>query len=118
MCGMRLQDNLEEGSPLILFLSCLEDSWHCIMSFPWVNAPKICHMEYEETSEEPEQAAPEESEQQEVEEAEDKQTLVDTQQEPEPEPEPEPEEEEVPPFISTDQTKDLLGLNEINPKAA
>ncbi|KAI7993348.1 Calcium-transporting ATPase 1, endoplasmic reticulum-type [Camellia lanceoleosa] len=69
---MRLQDNLEEGSPLILFLTCLGDSWHCIMSFPWVNAPKICHM-YEETSEEPEQAK--ESEQQEVEEAEDKETL-------------------------------------------
>ncbi|KAI8031081.1 Serine/threonine-protein kinase Aurora-1 [Camellia lanceoleosa] len=73
--------------------------------------------EYKETSEEPKQAAPEESEQQEVEKAEDK-TVEDTQQEPEPEPEPEKEEEEeVPPLISTDQTKDLLGLNEINPKA-
>ncbi|CAL5331212.1 unnamed protein product [Camellia sinensis] len=56
----------------------------------------------------------EESEQQEVEEAEDKETLVDTQQETE----PEPKEEEVPPLISTDQTEDLLGLNEINSKAA
>ncbi|CAL5333410.1 unnamed protein product [Camellia sinensis] len=74
-------------------------------------------MEYEETSEEPEQAALEESEQQEVEEAEDKETLVDTQQEPEPETEPK-EEEEVPPLISINQTEDLLGLNEINPKAA
>ena len=46
----------------------------------------------------------EESEQQEVEEAEDKETLVDTQQETE----PEPKEEEVPPLISTDQTQDLL----------
>ncbi|THG09578.1 hypothetical protein TEA_022248 [Camellia sinensis var. sinensis] len=54
------------------------------------------------------------SEQQEVEEAEDKETLVDTQQETE----PEPKEKEVPPLISTDQTEDLLGLNEINPKAA
>ncbi|GMQ08866.1 hypothetical protein CsSME_00052419 [Camellia sinensis var. sinensis] len=54
-------------------------------------------------------------EQQEVEEAEDKETLVDTQQETEPE--PEPKEEEVPPLISTDQNEDLLGLNEINPKA-
>ncbi|XP_028057869.1 putative clathrin assembly protein At4g25940 isoform X2 [Camellia sinensis] len=60
-------------------------------------------MEYEEISE-----------QQEVEEAEDKETLVDTQQETE----PEPKEEEVPPLISTDQTEDLLGLNEINSKAA
>ncbi|KAI8000876.1 Synaptonemal complex protein 2 [Camellia lanceoleosa] len=53
------------------------------------------------------------SEQQEVEEAEDKETLVDTQQETE----PEPKKEKVPPLISTDQTEDLLGLNEINPKA-
>ncbi|KAI7997936.1 putative clathrin assembly protein [Camellia lanceoleosa] len=53
-------------------------------------------------------------EQQEVEEAEDKETLVDTQQETE----PEPMDEEVPPLISTDQTEDLLGLNEINPKVA
>ncbi|KAI8030821.1 putative clathrin assembly protein [Camellia lanceoleosa] len=52
-------------------------------------------------------------EQQEVEEAEDRETLVDTQQETE----LEPKEEEVPPLISTDQTEDLLGLNEINPKA-
>ncbi|KAI8000810.1 Synaptonemal complex protein ZEP1 [Camellia lanceoleosa] len=52
-------------------------------------------------------------EQQEVKEAEDKETLVDTEQETE----PEPKEEEVPPLISTDQTEDLLGLNEINPKA-
>ncbi|THG01612.1 hypothetical protein TEA_010048 [Camellia sinensis var. sinensis] len=48
---------------------------------------------------------------QEVEEAEDKETLVDTQQE------TEPKEEEVPLLISTDQTEDLMGLNEINPKA-
>ncbi|THG06864.1 hypothetical protein TEA_010201 [Camellia sinensis var. sinensis] len=61
--------------------------------------------EYEETSEEPEQAAPEESEQ-EVEEVEDKETLVDTQQK------PEPEEEEVPPLISIDQTEDLLVAKE------
>ncbi|XP_028081894.1 calcium-transporting ATPase 1, endoplasmic reticulum-type-like [Camellia sinensis] len=88
----------------------LSDSWHCIMSFPWVNAPKICHMEYEETSEEPEQVAPKESEQQEVEEAEDKETLVDTQQEPEPV--PEPKEEEVPPLISTNQAEDLLVAKE------
>ncbi|CAL5348997.1 unnamed protein product [Camellia sinensis] len=58
----------------------------------------------------------EESEQQEVEEAEDKETLVHTQQETKPE--LEPKEEEVPPLISTDQTEDLLGLNETNPKAA
>ncbi|KAI8021902.1 putative clathrin assembly protein [Camellia lanceoleosa] len=77
----------------------------CIFKWP-------CESEYEETSEEPKQAAPEESEQQEVE---DKETLVDTQQDPEHE--PEPKEEEVPPLISTDQTEDLLGLNEINPKA-
>ncbi|GMP80708.1 hypothetical protein CsSME_00035713 [Camellia sinensis var. sinensis] len=59
---------------------------------------------------------PSPNEQQEVEEAEDKETLVDTQQETKPE--LEPKEEEVPPLISTDQTEDLLGLNEINPKAA
>ncbi|THG03713.1 hypothetical protein TEA_009082 [Camellia sinensis var. sinensis] len=67
--------------------------------------------EYEEKSEEPEQAAPEESEQQEVK-AEEKEKLGDKQQE------PEPEKEEVPLLISTDQTEDLLSLNEINPKVA
>ncbi|GMP79196.1 hypothetical protein CsSME_00034840 [Camellia sinensis var. sinensis] len=58
--------------------------------------------EYEEISEEPEQAALKKV----------NKTLVDTQQE------TEPKEEEVPLLISTDQTEDLMGLNEINSKAA
>ncbi|THG11731.1 hypothetical protein TEA_012660 [Camellia sinensis var. sinensis] len=102
------------GQPPPSFVATMEEY---IKEAPQTGSLSNRRMEYEETSEEPEQAALEESEQQEVEEAEDKETLVDTQQEPEPETEPK-EEEEVPPLISINQTKDLLGLNEINPKAA
>ncbi|KAL7246457.1 hypothetical protein ACSBR2_001537 [Camellia fascicularis] len=103
------------GQPPPSFIATMEEY---IKEAPQTGSLSNRRMDYEETSEEPVQVALEESQQQEVEEAEDKETLVDdTQQEPEPEPKPE-EEEEVPPLISTDQTKDLLGLNEINPKAA
>ncbi|KAF5934110.1 hypothetical protein HYC85_030281 [Camellia sinensis] len=95
------------------FVALFKQSWLKLMLMLCFFPYQIHGIEYEETSEEPEQAAPEESEQQEVKEAEDKETLVDTRQELEPE--PEPEEEEVPPLISTDQTKDLLDNKKIVP---
>ncbi|KAK7265217.1 hypothetical protein RJT34_32833 [Clitoria ternatea] len=58
--------------------------------------------------EEPEPKKPEEAEAKEV----SKEELVDKD-----ETQPKEEEVEVPPLISTDATDDLLGLNEINPKA-
>ncbi|KAK9269125.1 hypothetical protein L1049_000894 [Liquidambar formosana] len=48
-----------------------------------------------------------------VEEVDDKQPMIDTQEEPQPK-----SEVEVPPLISTEDNENLLGLNEINPKAA
>ncbi|KAL6977858.1 hypothetical protein U1Q18_026641 [Sarracenia purpurea var. burkii] len=74
-------------------------------------------IEYRETSQEPEQtaeAAPQEIDKED--EIEDKEPMVDTHKESELK---EEEEEEVPPLLtSTEEIGDLLGLNEINPKAA
>ncbi|THG09650.1 hypothetical protein TEA_014594 [Camellia sinensis var. sinensis] len=95
------------------FLATMEEY---IKEAPQIGSVSNRRLEYKEIIAEPEQpaeTAPQESEEQD-EEVEDKEQLVDDKQE-----EPEPEkEEEVPPLILTEETGDLLGLNEINPKAA
>ncbi|XP_057466612.1 putative clathrin assembly protein At5g57200 [Actinidia eriantha] len=93
------------------FLATMEEY---IKEAPQIGSVSNRRLEYRETSPELEQAAepsPEEVEKQ-VEEVEDKELLLETQEEPEPE-----KVEEVPPLI-TEETGDLLGLYEINPKAA
>ncbi|XP_059637520.1 putative clathrin assembly protein At5g57200 isoform X2 [Cornus florida] len=70
--------------------------------------------EYQETGQEPqkpEEHMLEESEKQ-VEEVDDNETIVDAQEESQ-----DKNEDEVSPLMSTDDVGDLLGLNEINPKA-
>ncbi|XP_059634593.1 putative clathrin assembly protein At5g57200 [Cornus florida] len=97
------------------FLSTMEEY---IKEAPQTGSVSNRRLEYQETNQEPdkpEEPAPEESEEKvkEVEEAEDKEPMVDAQEEPHPK-----SEDETPPLISTEDTGDLLGLNEINPKAA
>ncbi|KAI8571419.1 hypothetical protein RHMOL_Rhmol01G0118800 [Rhododendron molle] len=95
------------------FLATMEEY---IKEAPQTGSVSNRRLEYRETSQEPEEAAepaPEDVEKQ-VEEVEDKEPLVDTQEEPEPK---EKEEEEVPPSTSAEETGDLLGLYEVNPKA-
>uniref|UniRef100_A0A5B7AMD2 ENTH domain-containing protein n=1 Tax=Davidia involucrata TaxID=16924 RepID=A0A5B7AMD2_DAVIN len=94
--------------------SFLETMEEYIKEAPQIGCVSNRRLEYEETSQEtqePEEPVPDECEKQ-VEEVENKEQLVDTQEEPQPK-----NEEETPPLISTEDTGDLLGLNEINPIA-
>ncbi|KAG2407564.1 putative clathrin assembly protein [Vigna angularis] len=74
-------------------------------------------LEYHENGQSPKkEAEPKESEETQATEKPDEENKEEEQVH-EDEPEPKEEEVELPPLISTDSTDDLLGLNEINPKA-
>ncbi|WVZ09315.1 hypothetical protein V8G54_013845 [Vigna mungo] len=74
-------------------------------------------LEYHENGQSPKkEAEPKESEEAQATEKPDEENKEEEQVH-EDEPEPKEEEVELPPLISTDSTDDLLGLNEINPKA-
>ncbi|CAK7345738.1 unnamed protein product [Dovyalis caffra] len=71
------------------------------------------HKRLEYTDNEPEKPSEPSEPAEQVEKVDDEETLIDMEEETKPE-----EGVEEPPLISTDATGDLLGLNEINPKAA
>ncbi|XP_022869722.1 putative clathrin assembly protein At5g57200 [Olea europaea var. sylvestris] len=93
------------------FLSTMEEY---IKEAPQTGSMSKKRLEYRETEEEPqkrEELTTKEEEKQ-VEEVENKEEQVDEQEEPQTK-----NEDEIPQLISTDEPVDLLGLNEVNPKA-
>ncbi|CAK9182374.1 unnamed protein product [Ilex paraguariensis] len=96
------------------FLATMEEY---IKEAPQIGSASHRRLEFQETDQDyqkHEEPAPQESEKLvEEEEVEIKEELEDTQEEPKPK-----EEDEVPPLIAPEEPGDLLGLNEINPKAA
>ncbi|KAK3033283.1 hypothetical protein RJ639_033214 [Escallonia herrerae] len=89
------------------FLATMEEY---IKEAPQIASASNRKLEYQDTDQEPEEPAPETEK--DVDEVEDKEPMVDTQEEPQPK-----NEIEAPSFIATEETGDLLGLNEVNPKA-
>lgn len=116
--GLELARNFQFPTlrqPPSSFLATMEEY---IKEAPPAGSSSSKRLEYRDSDEQSEKSETEEpSEPPEEVQAEEKEALINPEEEAEPEPEPQKEEPEPPPLISTDDT-DLLGLNEINPKAA
>lgn len=92
------------------FLATMEEY---IREAPQSGSVSNKRLEYKERNQQPQKHEEPSERVKEVEEVDNKQSLIDAQEEPQPK-----IEEEVPPLISTDDNGDLMGLNEIHPKAA